>query len=99
LGDSLTAGYGLKEPDTESVLALIQQRIIDENLDFKVYNGGLSGGTSTNGLYRVDHWLRRPIDVFVLELGINDFIRQVPLTTTKSNLEKIVQKVKEKNPH
>lgn len=98
LGDSLTAGYGLKDTASESVPALIQQKIDSEMLDFKVYNGGLSGSTSANGLYRLDHWLRRPIDVFVLELGINDFIRQVPLDTTKSNLEKITRKVLDKNP-
>src|ERR1700754_2871706 len=93
LVDSLTAGYGLRDPATESVPALIQEKIGHEHLDFKVYNGGLSGGTSANGLYRLDHWVSRPIDVFVLELGINDFIRQVPVETTASKVEKIIQKV------
>jgi acyl-CoA thioesterase-1 len=98
LGDSLTAGYGLASPSTESVPGLIQHKINAENLGYIVHHGGLNGSTSSNGLYRLDYWLNRPIDAFVLELGINDLIRKIPAERTKYNLRQIIQKVKNKNP-
>ena len=94
LEDRLTAGYRLADPDSESVPALIQQKINEEGIDFKVYNGGYSGSTSGNGLYRLDHWLRRPIDAFVLELGINDLIRKVEPERTYYNLTAIMIRVR-----
>jgi len=71
-GDSLTAGYGLADPDTQSYPALIQGKIDAEHLPWHVVNAGLSGETSAGGLRRVDWVLRQRVDVFVLELGGND---------------------------
>ena len=98
LGDSLTAGYGLQNHSLESVPALIQQKINHEGLAYTVYNAGMSGSTSGNGLYRLDAWLRRPIDAFILELGINDVIRSVPVERTRKNMEAILDKVLARNP-
>lgn len=49
-GDSLTAGYGLVNPQMEAVPALIQQRIDAEELPYYTVNAGLSGDTSAGGL-------------------------------------------------
>lgn len=95
-GDSITAGHGIDE--NEAFSALIQQRIDSLNWNYKVVNGGLSGETSAGGLRRVDWMLRQPVDVFVLELGGNDGLRGVDLSTTKDNLQKIIDKVREKYP-
>lgn len=97
-GDSLTAGYGLGNAKRESCPALIQQKIDAEGLDYHVINGGLSGDTTGGGLTRLDYWLNRPIDVFVLELGINDMIRRVTPATIQRNLEAIILRVKAKYP-
>ena len=97
-GDSLTAGYGLADARTESCPALIQQKINAEGLDYHVINGGLSGDTTSAGLTRLDYWLNRPMDVFVLELGINDIRKQVAPTKIYQNLEAIVVRVKAKYP-
>ena len=98
-GDSLTAGYGLADVKRESCPALIQQKIDAEGLQYHVINGGLSGDTSGGGLTRLDYWLNRPIDIFVLELGINDMIRGIPTTKIYENLQAIVLKVKAKYPN
>jgi acyl-CoA thioesterase-1 len=98
-GDSLTAGYGLGDVKNESCPALIQQKINAEGLDYHVINGGLSGDTTSGGLTRLDYWLNRPIDVFVLELGINDMMRQVTPAKIYQNLEAIIIKVKAKYPN
>ena len=97
-GDSLTAGYGLGDVSNESFPALIQQKINDARLPYQVINAGLSGDTSSGGLNRLDYWLNKPVDVFILELGINDIMRGIPPATTLNNLQAIVQKVKAKYP-
>ena len=58
----------------------------------------MSGNTSTGGLQRLDYWLSRPIHVFILELGINDFLRGISPATTYRNLKMIVEKVRSKFP-
>ena len=97
-GDSLTAGYGLADARKEACPALIQQKLIAEGYDYHVINGGLSGDTSGGGLTRLNYWLNRPIDVFILELGINDIRRHISPTKIYQNLDAIVIKVKTKYP-
>jgi acyl-CoA thioesterase I len=97
-GNSLIAGYGLRNPSTESLPSLIQQKITAANLDYKTINAGLSGDTSASGLNRINYWVSRPVDVFVLELGINDIIRGVPPQTTSVILQAIIDKVKARYP-
>ena len=96
-GDSLTAGYGL---DREQAFpALVQARIDSLGWNFEVFNAGLSGETSAGGLRRIDWLMRRPVDVFVLELGANDGLRGIDLKNTRSNLQQIINRVKAKNPN
>ena len=95
-GDSITAGYGLELE--QAFPALIQEKIKEVNLPFKVTNAGLSGETSSGGLNRIDWLIQQPVDIFVLELGGNDGLRGVSLELTASNLQSILDRVKEKNP-
>jgi acyl-CoA thioesterase-1 len=97
-GDSLTAGYGLANADTESFPALIQDKINTAQLPYKVINAGLSGDTTNGGLSRLNYWISQPVDVFILELGINDAIRGVAITTIQYNLQLIIDRVKAKYP-
>ncbi|HSQ47506.1 MAG TPA: arylesterase [Lutibacter sp.] len=95
-GTSLTAGMGL-DPN-EAFPAVIQEKIDAANLPYEVVNAGLSGETTAGGKNRIDWVLNQKVAVFVLELGANDGLRGVPLTETKSNLQAIIDVVKEKNP-
>ena len=97
-GDSLTAGYGLDDPGSESYPSVIQQKIDSLKLPYKVINGGLSGETSAGGLSRIDWLLRQKVDIFILELGANDGLRGLPINQTNSNLQAIINKVKSKYP-
>jgi acyl-CoA thioesterase-1 len=97
-GDSLTAGYGLANAAAESFPALIASRLKAENLPYEIINAGVSGDTTAGGLSRLDYWLSKPVDVFVLELGINDMMRGVPPSTIANNLQAIINKVKAKYP-
>lgn len=97
-GDSLTAGHGLPDPATQAYPALIQKKIDDAGLPWRVINAGLSGETSAGGLSRVDWVLRQPVNLFVLELGGNDGLRGIPPGTTKANLQAIIDRVRAKDP-
>jgi acyl-CoA thioesterase-1 len=95
-GTSLTAGLGLEQ--REAYPALIQKKIDSLNLPYQVVNGGLSGETSAAGKSRIDWLLKKPIKVFVLELGANDGLRGIPVAQTTANLQAIIDRVKEKYP-
>lgn len=98
LGDSLTAGYGLEDPATQSFPGLLQEKINTAGLPYRVINAGLSGDTSSGGLRRIDWVLRTPIDTFILELGGNDGLRGLDPALTARNLQGILDKVRAKNP-
>ena len=95
-GDSLTAGFGLAEP--ESYPYLLQQRLKADGYEYEVVNAGVSGDTSLGGLERADWVLAQEnAEVLILELGANDLLRGLPVDKMKSNLDKIIRKAKEKN--
>lgn len=96
-GDSLTAGYGL-EDNSLAFPGLVQRRIDDRQLPYRVINAGLSGETTAGGLRRIDWVLRQPVAIFVLELGGNDGLRGVSPSSTEKNLQAIIDKVREKHP-
>ena len=96
LGDSIAAGYGL-DPD-EAFPALLQEKIQQQGLNFKVVNAGVSGDTTAGGLGRIGWQLKRPVDVLLLELGGNDGLRGIDPAETEKNLKGIIEKVRQKNP-
>lgn len=96
LGDSLSAGYGVKP--NESFPALIGEKIRAAQLPYTVENAGLSGDTTAGGLRRIDWLLQRKIDLLVVELGGNDGLRGLPVNAIKTNLQAIIEKVRAKNP-
>ena len=95
-GTSLTAGYGLEQ--REAYPALIQKKIDSLQLPYQAVNGGLSGETSAAGKSRIDWLLKKPMKVFVLELGANDGLRGIPVSQTTANLQDIIDKVRSKYP-
>lgn len=96
MGDSITAGYGIG--DDQAFPALIQEKLDELELDYTVINAGVSGETSAGGLNRINWLLKRPIDIFVLELGANDGLRGQMVEATRSNLIEILNRVREKYP-
>jgi acyl-CoA thioesterase-1 len=95
-GDSLTAGYGV-EPD-EAFPALIQRKIDQAGLPWRVVNAGLSGETTSGGLRRLDWILRQHVDLFVIELGGNDGLRGIAPTLTRSNLAAMIERIRQRYP-
>lgn len=95
-GDSLTAGYGV-DPD-EAYPALIQKKIEAAGLPWRVVNAGLSGETTAGGLRRLDWILRQKVDIFVLELGGNDGLRGIAPSVTRSNLIRMIERIRQQTP-
>ena len=96
LGDSLSGGFGLKP--SEAYPALLANKLRAAGLNFQVTNASQTGGTTDGGLERVPGHLKRKIDIFILELGINDAFRGVPVDQIQNNLQQIIDKVKARNP-
>src|SRR5437763_210247 len=98
LGDSLTAGYGLSRK--QAYPALIAEKMRDTGYEFEVVNAGSSGDTTGGGLRRLPAILRahKKIDIFILELGINDAFRGVPVDQIRSNLQTIIDQVRARHP-
>jgi acyl-CoA thioesterase-1 len=94
LGDSLTAGYGLEPP--QSVPALIQARLLEEQQPFEVVNAGVSGDTSAGGLSRLDWSLNGDVRILVVELGANDGLRGLPVAAMRRNLEEIITRAQKR---
>jgi acyl-CoA thioesterase-1 len=98
LGDSLTAGYGLSRK--QAYPALIGEKTRAAGYEFEVVNAGWSGDTTAGGLRRLPEILRsrKKIDIFILELGINDAFRGVPIEQIRANLQAIIDQVRARHP-
>jgi acyl-CoA thioesterase-1 len=96
LGDSLSEGLGLTP--NQAYPALLTEKLRAAGLNFEITNASASGGTTDGGLTRLPAHLKRRIDIFILELGINDAFRGAPINEIRSNLQAIIDKVKARNP-
>jgi acyl-CoA thioesterase I len=96
-GDSLSDGFMLKR--SQAYPSLLAKKLRAAGLNFLVTNASASGGTTDGGLERLPPHLKHKIDILILELGINDAFRGVPVDQIRSNLQDIIDKVKAKNPN
>jgi len=97
LGDSLSQGFGLRS--TQAYPTLLIEKLRAAGLNFEITNASQSGGTTDGGLLRLPAHLKRKIDIFILELGINDAFRGVPIAQIRNNLQAIIDMVKARNPN
>jgi acyl-CoA thioesterase I len=96
LGDSLSQGFGLTP--NEAYPMLLAKKLRAAGLNYRVTNASAAGGTTEGGLERLPAHLKRKIDIFIVELGINDAFRGVPVDQIQNNLQQIIDKVKARNP-
>lgn len=89
LGDSLSAEYGLSRGT--GWVALLGQRLRQENLNFDIVNASISGETTIGGRTRLPALLGRHAPALVIiELGANDALRGLQLTVTEANLQALI---------
>jgi acyl-CoA thioesterase I len=97
VGTSLTAGYGLPDPDL-AYPGLLQKRIDAAGLPYRVMNAGLSGETSAGARRRLDWLLRQRVDVLILETGANDALRGQDPDSTRANIDAILTRAAAQSP-
>jgi acyl-CoA thioesterase-1 len=98
LGTSLTAGYGLEDPEREGWPGQLQRMADSAGIDIAVVGAGVSGGTSAGGVRLIDWVLREPVDLLVVELGANDGLRGQDLDALEGNLEEIFARTRARYP-
>ena len=73
---------------------MLEDRLEEKALPWKVSNFGVRGDTTAGGLRRLDEVLQSNPAVLVLALGANDGLRGVETTTISRNLSEIIARVK-----
>lgn len=93
VGDSLSAAFGM---DTRAGwVALLEQRLVREKLDYTVVNASISGDITANGLARLPRLLaRHQPAIVIVELGGNDGLRGLSLEQMKHNLTAMIGKAR-----
>jgi len=88
LGDSLSAGYGLRH--AESFEAQLQDALRAQGHDVQIIDGAVSGDTTAGGRARLDWVLAGGADAVLIELGGNDGLRGVDPNDMQANLTAIL---------
>ncbi|MBM3622454.1 MAG: arylesterase [Alphaproteobacteria bacterium] len=92
LGDSITAGYGLKPQ--EALPVKLEAALKAAGRDIAVVNHGVSGDTTAGGLARVDWMMGDKPRLVLVALGANDALRGTDPAETERNLDAIIARLK-----
>ena len=95
LGDSLSAGYGL--PGEAAFPTRLAVALQAKGIAASVVNAGVSGDTASGGLGRLDWSVPVGTEAVILELGANDALRGLDPQLTKTALETILRKLKDRH--
>ena len=89
MGDSLSAGFGLRIE--QAWPSLLGQLLKEKHLDYSVANLSISGETTAGGRSRLVPALKqyKPA-VVVIVLGANDGLRGLPMTQMRDNLSAMI---------
>lgn len=94
-GDSLTAGYQLKQDQAFPVQLAAALKTKGHAVD--VTNAGVSGDTTAAGLARFDWAVPDETEAVILALGANDALRGIDPDVARDNLDQILVKLRERN--
>ena len=95
VGDSLSAEYGIARG--AGWVSLLEQKLKAEKVQARVVNASISGETTSGGRARLPALLgqHRP-DIVVIELGANDGLRGLPVSSAEANLRAMVAMARDK---
>jgi acyl-CoA thioesterase-1 len=91
LGDSLTAGYGLRRD--EALPVCLQAELERLGMPVVVTNAGVSGDTTADGLRRMDRAVPPDTRLCMVALGANDMMQGVATPTMQRNLDAILDRL------
>jgi acyl-CoA thioesterase-1 len=90
-GDSLSAGFGA-EPG-KSFPDFVQRLLDQAGYHYRVFNAGVSGDTTSDGVERMPEVIGLNPVIVILEFGGNDGLRGLPVSTTKANLARMIEEM------
>jgi acyl-CoA thioesterase-1 len=88
-GDSLTSGHRL--PLANAYPAVLEARLKAAGLHATVVNEGVSGDTTAGALRRLSRALARSPQIVIVELGVNDGLRGIPVPQIRANLAAMIE--------
>ncbi len=95
VGDSISAGYGLENPERGWV-GLLAEKLKSAGKNWEIRNASVSGEISAGGLARIDELLaRNKPGLLILELGANDGLRGLQPSLMQINLGRIIVRAKQ----
>ncbi|WP_164117667.1 arylesterase [Sphingorhabdus sp. Alg239-R122] len=97
-GDSLYAGYGLKQ--NESLPHDLEKALRRDGINARVIGAGVSGDTTAAGLKRfaftLDGAKRKP-DLVIIGLGGNDLLRGLDVQQTRTNIRAMLDELDDRD--
>jgi acyl-CoA thioesterase-1 len=90
LGDSLA----ISPSRDRGFPSVLQEKLDDAGLAWRVTNASVRGDTTTGGLRRVNDALAQTPDILILALGANDGLRGVETTVIRRNLAEIITRAR-----
>jgi acyl-CoA thioesterase-1 len=94
LGDSLTAGFGLRADEAFPVR--LSAALKAKGITAEIVDAGVSGDTAANGLARLDWAVPDDTDGVIVALGANDMLRGQNPATTRQALDDILRRLGER---
>ena len=92
LGDSISAGYGMNID--QGWVALMDKRLIEQEINWTMKNASISGETTGGALARLPSLIQEiNPHIVIIELGGNDGLRGYPIQKMRSNIEDMVDMV------
>ena len=71
---------------------LLQQRLVENNYPYRVFNSSIAGDTTQGGLTRLPRLLdKHHPAIVIIELGGNDGLRGISLDVTRANLLTMIE--------
>ena len=94
-GDSLSAGYGIRQDAAWP--SLLTKRLQEKQLDYSVVNASISGETTSGGRSRLNTALdKHAPSIVIIALGANDGLRGLPIATMRDNLTAMTESAQKK---
>jgi acyl-CoA thioesterase I len=92
LGDSLA----VSPSSTDNFVTNLQRRLEDEGHRWNVVNAGVRGAVTADGVERIDRLLSNDVRILVVELGANDGLRGIAVSTVERNLSQIIERAQKR---
>jgi acyl-CoA thioesterase I len=96
LWDSITAGYNLELSDAYP--AELEELMQKQGYNYKIVNAWVSGDTSKNLLDRIELYDDLEVDIYMLTIWWNDWLRRQSVDTMEQNISAIIEHLETVNP-